>query len=379
MKEIPLCIPFTGDEEKQAVSEVIDSGWYAHGPKNRELEDNFAKYLGVDHALTMNSCTSCIHLAIEGLGITGEVILPSFTFVASANAVITGGAEPVFADIEEDTCCIDPEAIKRLIGPNTEAIMPVHYGGQSADMHAIMKIAEKHDLFVIEDSAETIGGEHHGRKAGTFGVGCFSFYPTKNMTTGEGGILTTNDHELAKKVKALLAHGIDKTTYERENREKSWYRSATYVGYNFRMSNILAAIGVEQLKKLEKMNKRRRQLARELSEALSEVSELSLPIEREENRHVYQMYTVRVRGGVDRDSFVKDLNGKGIGASVHFYPPVHLMPPYEVDRYRKGDLSVTEKVMGEIVTLPMYPQMKSEDLNYMVDTIQETILELKNQ
>lgn len=378
MREIPLCIPFTGEEEKQAVSEVIDSGWYAHGPKNRELEENFAKYLGVDHALTMNSCTSCIHLAIEGLGITGEVILPSFTFVASANAVITGGAKPVFADIEEDTCCIDPESIKKLIGPNTEAIMPVHYGGQSADMHAIMKIAEKHDLLVIEDSAETIGGEHHGQKAGTFGVGCFSFYPTKNMTTGEGGILTTNDHDLAKKVKALLAHGIDKTTYERENREKSWYRSASYVGYNFRMSNILAAIGVEQLKKLEKMNKRRRQLAWELSEALSGVSELSLPIERQDNKHVYQMYTVRVRGGIDRDNFVKALNDKGVGASVHFYPPVHLMPPYQVDRYRKGDLSVTEEVMGEIVTLPMYPQMKSEELSYMVGVIRETVSELKN-
>lgn len=378
MREIPLCIPFTGEEEKQAVSEVIDSGWYAHGPKNRELEENFAKYLGVDHALTMNSCTSCIHLAIEGLGITGEVILPSFTFVASANAVITGGAEPVFADIEEDTCCIDPEAIEELIGPKTEAIMPVHYGGQSADMRAIMEIAGQHNLLVIEDSAETIGGEHHGQKAGTFGVGCFSFYPTKNMTTGEGGILTTNDDELAKKVKALLAHGIDKTTYERENREESWYRSASYVGYNFRMSNILAAIGVEQLKKLEKMNNRRRQLARELSEALSEVSELSLPIERQDNKHVYQMYTVRVRGGIDRDNFVKALNDKGVGASVHFYPPVHLMPPYQVDRYRKGDLSVTEEVMGEIVTLPMYPQMKSEELSYMVGVIRETILELKN-
>jgi perosamine synthetase len=144
------------------------------------------------------------------------------------------------------------------------------------------------------------------------------------------------------------------------------------------MSNILAAIGVEQLKKLEKMNKSRRQLAQELSEALSEVSELSLPIERQDNKHVYQMYTVRVRGGIDRDSFVKALNDKGVGASVHFYPPVHLMSPYQVDRYRKGDLSVTEEVMGEIVTLPMYPQMKSEELSYMVGVIRETILELKN-
>ncbi len=377
MREIPLCIPFTGEEEKQAVNEVIDSGWYAHGPKNRELEENFAEYLGVEHALTMNSCTSCIHLAVEGLGITGEVIVPSFSFVASANAIITGGAKPAFADIDEETCCIKPESIEELIGPETEAILPVHYGGQSADMRSIMDIAEKHDLLIIEDSAETIGGEHHGQKTGTFGVGCFSFYPTKNMTTGEGGILTTNDDALAQKVKALLAHGIDKTTYERENREKSWYRSASYIGYNFRMSNILAAIGVEQLKKLEEMNDRRRQLASEISDSLADISEISLPVERPENKHVYQMYTIRVKGGINRDSFVKRLNEKGIGASVHFYPPIHLMTPYKDGRYRKGDLSVTEKVMGEIVTLPMYPQMEAEDVRYMVESVRGTILELK--
>lgn len=377
MREIPLCIPFTGEEEKQAVNEVIDSGWYAHGPKNRELEESFAEYLGVEHALTMNSCTSCIHLAVEGLGITGEVIVPSFSFVASANAIITGGANPAFADIDEETCCIKPESIEELIGPETEAILPVHYGGQSADMRSIMDIAEKHDLLIIEDSAETIGGEHHGQKTGTFGVGCFSFYPTKNMTTGEGGILTTNDDALAQKVKALLAHGIDKTTYERENREKSWYRSASYVGYNFRMSNILAAIGVEQLKKLEEMNDKRRQLASEISDGLANISEISLPVERPENKHVYQMYTIRVKGGINRDSFVKRLNEKGVGASVHFYPPIHLMTPYKNDRYRKGDLSVTEKVMGEIVTLPMYPQMEPEDVRYLVETIRNTILELK--
>lgn len=373
MREIPLCIPYTGDEEKKAVNEVIDSGWYAHGPKNRELESLFAGYLGVEHALTMNSCTSCIHLAVEALGITGEVIIPSFTFVATANAVITGGGTPVFADVEEDTCCIDPEAIEGLIGPETQAIMPVHYGGQSADMQRIMQIAREHDLYVIEDSAETIGGEHHGQMAGTFGVGCFSFYPTKNMTTGEGGILTTNDDRLAQKVKALLAHGIDKTTYERENKEKSWYRSASYVGYNFRMSNILAAIGVEQFKKLEDMNDRRRKWAGKLTEGLQELPQITPPVERPENKHVYQMYTIRVKEGLDRDQFVKDLNAKGIGASVHFYPPVHLMPPYQGDQFRQGDLSVTEKIMHEIVTLPLYPQMEADDVRYMVDVVKDII------
>ena len=376
MRKIPLCIPYTGQEEKDAVSEVIDSGWYAHGPKNHEFEEGFAEYLGVKHAFSMNSCTSALHLAIEGSGITGEVILPSFTFVASANAVITGGAKPVFADISYDTCNIDPESIKRLISPNTEAIMPVHFGGQSADMTAIMNIAENYKLCVIEDSAETIGGTHNGQLAGSFAIGCFSFYPTKNLTTGEGGMLTTNDDELAHKVKALLAHGIDKSTYEREDKEKSWFRSASRIGYNFRMSNILAAIGVEQLKKLPDMNQKRRDISARLTKALDEIPEITTPVERPENKHVYQMYTIRIQEGIDRDAFVRGLNEKGVGASIHFYPPVHHMKPYQGDQYRKDDLTVTEKVILEIVTLPMYPQMSDDDLGYMVDSIRETITAL---
>lgn len=376
MNKIPLCIPFTGEEEINAVSEVIKSGWYAHGPKNHEFEEMFAEYHGVKHAFSMNSCTSAIHLAVEGMGITGEVIIPSFTFVATANAVITGGARPVFADIEYDTCNIDPASIERLIGPETEAIMPVHYGGQSADMTAIMQLAADHELEVIEDTAETIGGTHRGKLTGSFSTGCFSFYPTKNLTTGEGGMLTTDDDQLAGRVKALLAHGIDKSTYEREDLEKSWFRSASWIGYNFRMSNILAAIGVEQMKKLPEMNRRRRENAQQLSAALQEFPEIAPPTERAENKHVYQMYTIRVQGGVDRDSFVRGLNQRGVGASVHFYPPVHLMPPYQGSEFRSDSLNVTEQVMNEIVTLPMYPQMEGEDLDHIVNAIRETISEL---
>ncbi|MFL7813618.1 MAG: DegT/DnrJ/EryC1/StrS family aminotransferase [Anaerolineales bacterium] len=376
MPKIPLCIPYTGQEEIDAVSEVIESGWYAHGPKNHEFEEGFADYLGVKHAFSMNSCTSALHLAVEGLGITGEVILPSFTFVASANAVITGGGRPVFADISYDTCNIDPDSIERMISADTEAIMPVHFGGQSADMTAIMGIAEKHHLQVIEDSAETIGGTHRGQLTGSFGVGCFSFYPTKNLTTGEGGMLTTNDDELAHKVKALLAHGIDKSTYEREDAEKAWYRSASRVGYNFRMSNILAAIGVEQLKKLERMNLMRREVADRLTAELAEISEITPPVERAENKHVYQMYTIRLADGLDRDAFVRDLNARGIGASIHFFPPVHHMAPYRDGKFRQDALPVTEKVIQEIVTLPMYPQMTEEELAFMIESIKSSLSEL---
>lgn len=377
MQKIPLCIPYTGQEEIDAVSEVIRSGWYAHGPKNHEFEQGFASYLGVKHAFSMNSCTSALHLAVEGLGITGEVILPSFTFVASANAVITGGARPVFADICYETCNIDPASIERLIGPETEAIMPVHFGGQSADMTAVMELAEKHGLQVIEDSAETIGGTHQGRLTGSFGVGCFSFYPTKNLTTGEGGMLTTNDDDLARKVKALLAHGIDKTTYEREDQEKAWYRSASRIGYNFRMSNILAAIGVEQLKKLPEMNRLRRELAARMTAALEQIPEITPPVERPENVHVYQMYTVRVAQGLDRDAFVRGLNARGVGASIHFFPPVHHMKPYGDGRFKADDLPVTEQVIQEIVTLPIYPQMTADELSYLVDAVKATLAEIK--
>ena len=378
MRKIPLCIPFTGDEEKKAVNEVIDSGWYAHGPKNHEFEEGFAEFLGVKHALSMNSCTSCLHLAVEGLGITGEVIMPSFTFVASANAVITAGARPVFADINIRDRNLSPDSLERMIGPETEAIMPVHYGGQSADMTEIMKIAKQHDLHVIEDSAETIGGRHNGEYTGTFGVGCFSFYPTKNLTTGEGGMFTTNDDELAHKVKALLAHGIDKTTYEREDKEKSWFRSASLVGYNFRMSNILAAIGVEQLKKLDEMNAKRRGLSSRLTSALEEIPELEAPEEISGNEHVYQMYTILVQDREKRDQLVKTLNEKGVGASVHFYPPVHQMKPFRGNRFRKDNLENTEKVAAKIITLPMYPQMTEDDLMYMVKTIKESLQEISN-
>ena len=377
MRKIPLCIPYTGQEEKDAVNEVIDSGWYAHGPKNHEFEEGFAEYLGVKHAFSMNSCTSALHLAVEGMGITGEVILPSFTFVASANAIITGGAVPVFADISYDTCNIDPASIERMITPQTEAIMPVHYGGQSADMTSIMEIAQKHNLHVIEDSAETIGGTHHGRLTGTFDIGCFSFYPTKNLTTGEGGMFTTNDDKLALKVKSLLAHGIDKSTYEREDKDKAWYRSASRIGYNFRMSNILAAIGVEQLKKLPEMNCMRRNLAAQLTIALAEIPEVSAPVERPENKHVYQMYTVRIKEGINRDEFVRTLNKKGIGASIHFFPPVHHMTPYSGPEYKRDGLPVTEQIISEIVTLPMYPQMSDDDLAYMIDSIRDTVSELR--
>jgi perosamine synthetase len=370
--KIPLCVPDLGEEELALVKEVLDSGWLAHGPYNKLFEAEFAKYIGVKHAVTLNSCTAALQLALQTQKITGEVIVPSFTFVASANAIITAGAKPVFVDIDYDTCNIDPSKIEAKITSRTQAIMPVHYAGQACRMDEIMDIAERRGLRVIEDSAETIGGTYKGKKTGNFGIGCFSFYPTKNMTTGEGGVLTTDDDKIAELARTYRGHGISSSTFEREKKEQPWLRSASLPGYNFRLCDILAAIGVAQLRKLDDMNERRRQHAAYLNSKL-QIEGIELPVELLECKHVYQMYTIKLADGIDRTAFLKFLRDKEIGASVHFDPPVHLQHYYRAGSFDTRELKVTEMVAKRIVTLPMYPTMTREQLDFMVGNIYEAI------
>ena len=374
--KIPLCVPFLGSRELAAVKKALASGWLTDGPQNIEFEKNFAAYLGVKRAVTLNSCTSALQLALEALNIKGEVILPSFTFVASANAVVKAGAVPVFCDIEFDTCNINPSSIEKKITPKTEAIMVVHFAGQSANMKAIMNIARKHNLHIIEDAAETIGGMYKGKMAGSFSTGCFSFFPTKNITTGEGGMLTTNDDTLADMVKTLAAHGISKRSFDRAKSNLPWRREAVVAGYNYRMSALLAAIGVEQLKKLDSMNERRRAHAAYLNKRIN-FDELRIPLEAAGYKHVYQMYTVKIVG-IDRDRFVQELRSHGVMASVHFDPPVHLQEYYRNNfKVRADELAITEKVSSSIVTLPMYPGLTKSQLNYIVKSIGSVLKSMK--
>lgn len=375
--KIPLCIPEIGQEEIARVKNVLESGWLAHGPQNRQFEADFADYLGVKHAIALNSCTSALQLALQVQGITGEVIVPSFTFVASANAIVNAGAKPVFADIDYDTCNMDPSKIEAKITSKTQAIMPVHFGGQLCKMDVLTEIAEKHNLKIIEDSAETLGGTFNGKNAGNFGVGCFSFFPTKNITCGEGGMLTTDDDKIADLTRIYMGHGMSSSTFEREKKEKPWLRAAIVPGYNFRLCDVLAAIGVEQMKKLDKFNTLRRQHAKYLNKNIN-TDDIDLPVELPECRHVYQMYTIKLSKDIDRNMFIRLLRDKGIGANVHFDPPVHLQPFYSSGSFDTRNLKVTEKVAESIVTLPMYPSLSKEQLDYMIETIREAIKHARN-
>ena len=247
--------------------------------------------------------------------------------------------------------------------------MPVHWAGQVANMSEIISIAEKYNIAIIEDSAETIGGTHKDRFGGTFGIGCYSFYPGKNMTTAEGGMLTTNNDDLAKKARIIMGHGILKTTFDRhQENNKPWIRSAVREGFNFRMSDVHAAIGVEQFKKLDYMNNQRILNAKLYKNLLKDINEVILPVEKKENKHVWQMFTIKVNPNL-RDKLVMYLRSWNIGASVHFDPPVHKMEYFSKIK-NSNNLPITDKIYKQLITLPMFPQMKEEQIIYVVDKIE---------
>lgn len=364
----PLCIPNLGREEEEVVIEVLRSGWLAHGPYNKKLEESFVNMIGCKHAIAMNSCTSALEVAIKVSGIKGNVLVPSFTWVASANSIVTSGANPVLVDVDFATRNTTVENLEAGVDSKTEAVMIVHYGGQPCNMTEIVAFCNKHNLLLIEDSAETLGATWEGKQVGSFGLGCFSFFPTKNITTGEGGMLTLQDDSLLVKAKAIMAHGVSSTTHDRETIQKPWERSAIMAGHNYRLSNILAAIGYVQFKKLDQMNLNRQQIANRYNVLLNSSG---LPIQTPKvvngATHVYQMYTITVPKEL-RDDLVMYLRSKEIGASVHFYPAVHQQPFYK-EGFRRTDLSNTEKLVNELITLPIYPTMSFEQVEFVVEQI----------
>ncbi|MFZ2456523.1 MAG: DegT/DnrJ/EryC1/StrS family aminotransferase [Candidatus Altiarchaeia archaeon] len=357
---IPIAKPIIGEREKELVMQVLSSGMIAQGPKVKEFEKNWAEYNGVAHAIAVSSGTAALHIALlsHGIGPGDEVITTPFTFIASANSIFYCGAKPVFADIDEKTYNIDPEKVTEKITGKTKAIMPVHLYGQSADMKALTKIAEENEIAIVEDACQAHGAEYDGKLVGSDSTSAYSFYPTKNMTSGEGGMITTNDPALDEKMRMLREHG-SKARYHHD-----------ILGYNYRMTDIAAAIGIAQLERLPSCNEARIKNAAYLDRKLAGAKGIITPYVANGAKHVYHQYTIRVteESGYERDAFAKMLNGKGIGTGIHYPIPLHRQVLYQNLGYA-DNLPVAEKAAREVVSLPVHPSVSAKDLDYISETI----------
>ena len=344
----------------EAVECVLRSGRLAQGPKVEEFEALFASYIGTKYAMATSSGTAALHIAFlaSGIGNGDEVITTPFSFIATANAILFCGARPIFVDIDKDTFCIDPSLIRAKITSKTKAVLPVHLYGQPCNMKEIVKICREHNLILIEDACQAHGTEYHGKKVGSFGIGCFSFYPTKNMTTGEGGMIVTDDSNIAERARMIRSHG-QKERYIHE-----------LLGHNYRMTDIAAAIGICQLKKLDEFNRQRIENARFLTERLGKIRGLITPFIASDVRHVFHQFTIRVTGdfSMSRDELKQRLKDKGIMTEVYYPLPIHKQPLYK-ELGCNDSLPDAEKACEEVLSLPVHPLLTEEDLNYIVGAI----------
>ena len=358
---IPIARPNTGDEEKKAVDAVLDSKMIAQGSKVKELEGNFADYIGTKYAAATNNGTSALHTALLAYGIKkgDEVITTPFSFTATANSILYCGAKPVFCDIDADTFNIDPEKIEEKITPMTKAVLIVHLFGNPCGMDKIKNICNKHNLLLIEDACQAHGAEYKGQKVGSIGdCGVFSFYPTKNMTTGEGGMITTDNEDIDHKCRVIRDHGQD----GRDNQ--------VMLGYNYRMTDIQAAIGIEQLKKLEGFINRRIENAKMLNEGLKNIKGLITPSIQTDTRHVFNQYTIRVTEEfkVSRDELASILKDAGIGAFVYYPKPIYVQKYYR-DLGFAETFKNTENAAKEVLSIPVHPGVGKEDIKKITDIV----------
>jgi perosamine synthetase len=359
-RRIALAQPMIGDDEKRAVMDVLDSGQLAQGPVVAAFEEAFARWVGVEHAVAVSSGTAGLHLALlaHGVGSGDEVITTPFTFIASANAVLFTGAKPVFVDVEPDTFCIDPALVEAAITSRTRAILPVHLYGHPAAMSELGAIARRHRLVLIEDACQAHGATVGAHKVGALGhTAVFSLYPTKNMTSAEGGFVTTDDAAIAGTVRSLRQHGESERYHHDE------------LGYNYRMTDVGAAIGLAQLARVDGFNAARRHHAGILSKGLAGLNGVITPVERSGYAHVYHQYTVRVAEG--RDSLRSRLATRGIASGVYYPVPVHRQPVYARRGYDRQSFPVSERMAREVLSLPVHPALAAPDLERIVRVVRE--------
>jgi len=382
---LPFSTPSVGEEEITEVAETLRSGWITSGPKTRRFEQELSEYNGSQYTIAVSSCTAGLHSALAALGIgpDDDVIVPTLTFCSSANVVVHLGARPVLVDVGMDFN-VTAETIEKAITENTKAIMVVHFGGLACDLETIDRIAERHGVALVQDAAHAIGSEYHGAKIGSDvlaarglnDVTVFSFYPTKNMTTGEGGMIATASEQLAQKMRLLTLHGLSRSAWTRNTSEGSWYYEVTVPGYKYNMTDIQASLGIHQLRRLDAFISTRQQYASLYDQAFADMPEIVTPITYADRSHAYHLYVIRLhleRLTINRDQFIEELRLLNIGSSVHFIP-VHLHPFYrKTFDYRPGDFPVAEDLYQQIISLPLFPRMTREDVESVIDGVRKVV------
>ena len=389
MKEtisVPFSLPSIGEEEISEVVETLRSGWLTTGPRTARFEREFKTYVGTQHALAVNSGTAALHLPLAALGIGrgDEVITTPLTFCATVNVIMQVGATPVLADVGTDGN-ISPESIAERIGSKTRAVIPVHLGGLPCEMDSIGALAREHGLHVVEDAAHALGARYRGRPIGSTesdpeaasDAVAFSFYATKNATTGEGGMVTSHVEAVAEQMRALSLHGIDKDIWRRENDDRSWYYEVQSCGFKYNLSDLQSAVGIHQLRKLEGFIETRTRCAAFYNRLLSDLEEIELPPDRESCRHAWQLYAIRLRLEklkINRDDFIRALEQRNIGCSVHFIPiPLHpYFAPFAGDARNQCPRSM--ELYPRLVSLPLYPEMTEEQVEYVAASVREVAL-----
>lgn len=381
--QVPFHRAAVGEEEAQAVSEVIRSGWLTMGPKTFEFEKEFAKYVGAQHAIAVSTGTAALHLALEAAGVQAgdEVLLPTTTFTATAEAVIYLGARPVLVDIDPLTMNLDPEDTARRITQNTKAIIPVHLGGQPCDMEEIDRLAKACNLRIIEDAAHALPSEYRGKRVGQISeFTCFSFYATKTLTTGEGGMITTDNPIAADRMRLMRLHGIERDAWKRYHGDGSWHYDVLESGFKYNLTDFQSAIGLVQLAKCDAMQKARQAIAERYSAAFSSFDELVTPMVLPDRSTSWHLYVLRLhldRLTVDRNTFIQALQRRGVACSVHFIP-LHLHPYYRRKYgYQLGQFPGAEQEYRACLSLPIYPSMTDEEVRCVIRTVKETTVECR--
>jgi dTDP-4-amino-4,6-dideoxygalactose transaminase len=375
---LPYCLPLIGEEEISEVADSLRSGWVTTGPKVKRFEQDFAGYVGTKHAVAVSSCTAALHTSLASLGIGpgDEVIVPTLTFCATANVVVHLGATPVIVDVDQNFH-VSLDAICRAINPRTKAIVPVHYGGQACSLQEILKLADSHGIPVVEDAAHAVGAEYEERRIGSHGRAvCFSFYAIKNMTTGEGGMITTDDDDLAARIRRLSLHGMSRDAWKRYAEAGSWYYEVLEPGYKHNMTDVQASLGIHQLRRLDGFIQRRQEIAAMYDEAFSDLPEILLPPRLPGRNHTFHLYPIRLQAGLlrlDRSEFIDELRARNIGSSVHFIP-LHRHPFYrEHYGYHPEQFPVAEEIYRGLLSLPLYPKMTNQDSYDVVAAVREIV------